>query len=64
MKNSKCLNKDEGYTSHDPRFRSLTKEEVFEFRYHAQKNYQPGTEINKVWHPIYRDECLQMNTDL
>ena len=51
------------YKSSSNLFRSLTTEEVNEFREHARENYIPNSPINDVWHPVYRFECLKMNAE-
>jgi hypothetical protein len=55
----------EGYeqTSDEPLSRSLTAEEVVEFRAWARANYTPGEPINALWHTIIRDECAMMNAE-
>ena len=52
-----------GYKSTSSLFRSLTADEVNEFRTHARENYVVGNEINEVWHPAYQFECMQMNAE-
>ena len=37
-------------------FKDLTPEEQKEYRQWARDNYEPGMEVNPVWHPIVRDE--------
>ena len=44
-------------------FRTLSEEEIEEFKQHARENYIVGSEIDTLWHPIYRDECLKMVAD-
>ena len=53
----------DGYQSNNSLFRSLSEKEVEEFRKHARENYLVGTNINDVWHPVYRDECMKMNAE-
>jgi hypothetical protein len=52
-----------GYISNNPLFRTLTEEEVAEFRAHARENYVVGSEINETWHPVYQQECIKMNAE-
>jgi hypothetical protein len=51
------------YESTSSLFRSLTAEEVEEFKAHARENYVVGTEIKDVFHPVYQYECLVMNAE-
>ncbi len=51
------------FISTNPLFRSLTAEEVEEFREHARNNYVPESPINDVWHPVYRHECLKISAN-
>jgi hypothetical protein len=44
-------------------FRELSTEEAKDFRQWARDNYQVGTHINEVWHPIVQDECETMNNE-
>jgi hypothetical protein len=49
--------------NNDNMFRKLTKQEAEEFKSWARKNYQPGTPISRVWHPVVRQECEVMNEE-
>jgi len=51
------------YISTNPLFRSLSAEEVKEFREHARENYIPESPINDVWHPVYRHECDKISAE-
>jgi len=42
-------------------FRELTEQEKVEFKTAARSEYQPFTVINPNWHPVYRQECVQIN---
>lgn len=44
-------------------FRDLTEPEEKEFRATAREQYEIGTPISPVWHPVYRDECEIMNKE-
>ena len=63
MENEKDEFGNGSYESKSSLFKSLTAEEVEEFRKHARENYVVGTEINDVWHPVYQFECMQMNAE-
>jgi len=52
-----------GYEQKCPLFRSLTEEEVEEFKQHARDYYNLGTPIDELWHPVYREECQRMNEE-
>jgi len=54
---------DNGYKSSSSLFRSLSGEEVAEFRKHARNNYRVGTQISDLWHPVYKGECMEMNAE-
>jgi hypothetical protein len=41
-------------------FRELDDAERQIFKNWARRNYSPGEEINPLWHPVVRDECLRM----
>tara|TARA_R100000951_G_scaffold38101_1_gene32338 strand:- start:559 stop:942 length:384 start_codon:yes stop_codon:yes gene_type:complete len=43
-------------------FRSLTAEQEKQFRDAAWKDYNPGTEIHPLFHPVYQSECRAINT--
>jgi hypothetical protein len=47
-----------------PMFRDLSDAEAKEFRQWARDNYQPGTPINPVWHPVVQQECNLINTGI
>jgi hypothetical protein len=53
----------ESYEQDEPLSRSLTSEEVIEFRAWARDNYTSGDAINPLWHPIVRHECDMMNAE-
>lgn len=63
MENEKTNSENSGFISTNPLFRSLTVEEVEEFREHARQNYTPGSPINDVWHPVYRHECDKISAE-
>jgi hypothetical protein len=44
-------------------WRQLTPEEEVKFKKWARENYTPFTEINPVWHPAVKDECIAMNIE-
>lgn len=44
-------------------FRRLNEAEFAEFRQWARNNYDPGAEINPLWHPAIREECERMNAE-
>jgi hypothetical protein len=44
-------------------FRKLSKQEELDFRMAARKDYALFTSINGVWHPVYQQECVTMNTE-
>lgn len=44
-------------------FKDLSIKEQKEFRKAARKDYVPGTSINNIWHPVYRDECKLINKE-
>jgi hypothetical protein len=57
---------DQVYLAFDsvvPLFRELNPEEEAEFRQNARENYVVGTEINEVFHPVWRDEARKMNDE-
>lgn len=65
MEDTKNITDPSGaYHSTNPMFRSLTAEEVSEFRQNTRENYSVETPINPVWHPVYRDECRKINADM
>lgn len=44
-------------------FRQLDDNEQKEFRQWARDNYQPGTLVSGLWHPIVQNECHKMNME-
>tara|TARA_R110002124_G_scaffold212856_8_gene378981 strand:- start:812 stop:985 length:174 start_codon:yes stop_codon:yes gene_type:complete len=44
-------------------FRELNEEETQEFKKWARDNYIPMSEISKTWHPVVRNECLEINAE-
>jgi hypothetical protein len=42
-------------------FRELNEQETLEFQQWADDNYQPGTPINPVWHPVVQYRCAEIN---
>jgi len=50
-------------TMPDEWFRPLTTEEEQEFRRWARENWEPGREVNGLWHPVVRDECRKMEVE-
>lgn len=42
-------------------WRSLNSEEEKEFRQAAREKYEPFSDINPLWHPVYIDECVNIN---
>ena len=51
------------YISLNPMFRSLSAEQVVEFRQYARDTYTPFEKINELWHPVCRDECEIINEE-
>jgi hypothetical protein len=51
------------YISTNPLFKSLTAEEVNDFREHARENFIPELLVNPVWHPVYRHECDKISAE-
>jgi hypothetical protein len=47
----------------DGMFRDLTRNETLEFQQWARENYEVGSPINRVWHPVVQAECKVMNTE-
>jgi hypothetical protein len=41
-------------------YRDLSPEEVVSFRKWARDNFEPGEPIDPAWHPVVRQECLEM----
>lgn len=44
-------------------FRDLNEKEISEFKSWARENYEPGTEIKTIWHPVVQKECAQINLE-
>lgn len=44
-------------------FRVLTPAEEAGFRRWARDNYQPGSPILGVWHPVVQEECTRINRE-
>jgi hypothetical protein len=44
-------------------FRSLTAQEVGEFKQWAHDNYTVGEEISEVWHPVVQAECIAISEE-
>jgi hypothetical protein len=42
-------------------FRKLSPEERRDFRVWAHENYEPGSEIKTIWHPVVQMECAAIN---
>ena len=47
----------------DEFFIKLDDETEKPFREWARENYDPGSEVSGVWHPVVRDECRKMNEE-
>jgi hypothetical protein len=45
----------------DYMFKKLSDDEEEEYRLWAMDNYEPGSDINPVWHPVVRRECERIN---
>lgn len=45
----------------DDFFRKLSTKEQTSFKEWAVDNYEPGTEVNPLWHPVVRSECERIN---
>ena len=41
-------------------WRDLDSEEEKKFRQWVHENWKVGDEVNPTWHPVVRDECIQM----
>lgn len=63
MSNKNTGTEISGYESTNPLFRSLSAEEVSEFRQHAKDHYVIGSEISDLWHPAYRQACEEINAE-
>ena len=44
-------------------FRSLTAEEVTEYKQWVHDNWAVGDDIPELWHPVIRDECLAISEE-
>jgi hypothetical protein len=44
-------------------FLKLSPAEAERFRTHAREHYLPFSEIDGVWHPIYQQECVNINVE-
>lgn len=44
-------------------FRELSPEETKEFQQWARDNYELGTPVNEVYHPVVQQECDLMNRE-
>ena len=44
-------------------FRALTPAEEARFRSWARSNYDPGSPILGIWHPVVQEECARINRD-
>jgi GH15 family glucan-1,4-alpha-glucosidase len=42
------------------RYRNLTHEEEKDFRRWARENWEIGSKVIPIWHPIVRQECAKM----
>ena len=42
-------------------FRQLSEDEAEVYRLWAIDNYEPGSPIGPMWHPVVRRECEQIN---
>ncbi len=42
-------------------FRALTPTDKEKFQQWARDNYEPGSEIKGIWHPIVQSECVEIN---
>lgn len=47
----------------DEFFRKLSEKEAGKFRAWARENYQPGSPVSEVWHPVVREECAKINAE-
>ena len=54
---------DTGWIAFNPQFRSLSLEEIEEYKEHARHAYTAGTPISRLWHPVYATECNMINLD-
>ena len=44
-------------------WRKLTEKEKQEFRKWARDNYEAGSDIDGLWHPVVQDECVKINIE-
>jgi hypothetical protein len=44
-------------------FRDLNEDEVADFKQWARDNYELGTDISSIWHPVCQEECRLMNEE-
>ena len=44
-------------------YRDLSEEETADFKAYARENYQAGSLINDVWHPVIKEECELINRE-
>ena len=51
------------YISLNPQFKSLTVEQVAEFKQHARENHKPFEKVSDLWHPVWRAEAKLMNEE-
>ena len=42
-------------------FCDLNEDEVADFKQWARDNYEIGTDISSIWHPVVQEECHLMN---
>ena len=47
----------------DEFFRELTPAQTEEFKQWARDNYEPGSPISAIWHPVVRAECARINEE-
>ena len=55
------INDSGEFVSLSPMFKSLTAEEVAEFKQWARDNYEPLSDIKGIWHPVIQRECALIN---
>ena len=53
----------DGYISDNPLFKNLDANDVADYKKWARDNYELGTLISEVWHPVVQDECAVMNDE-
>ena len=44
-------------------YRALTTTEDARFRSWARANYEPGSPVVGVWHPVVQEECARINRE-